>query len=435
MIKNFLLIIFFVYFARHETTSSLLEEATTSINVDLLKYGIACKLEWVNHTRGKQLPSNIIYMSSSISGLRIDHTQTNEKMAIVRTTLFGKTASGTLKNDGIAYFYSDKEGSIVQKNNYAVLTNPNKCFLDWSDFPLDSSSYLFNVSTTFVQIDENHVIGRVKGDHKNQWMTHTIFYNRETSFLKRSSIPPNFQILQSLTPRLTVKLANVTFSEKVTLLNVEFDGTDRILNKADAEISTSVSHGASKSEGSGTDDSTTISINIGGDNFSFSTTTGSSTDEDESADVDVTRDISVPPMTSIESCSIMSMPKLEVTYEADATFSAAGLDGKTVHQILLLEEHPAEKDSHIYGNSVTSRISGEVGGILGKVTSLFIVNPVTAYTVTGCNGQKSRIEMERRNRLKSEIAKGSLMQEDLVRLMSSGHIDVGDEMSLMMIEK
>lgn len=231
MIKNFLLIIFFVYFARHETTSSLLEEATTSINVDLLKYGIACKLEWVNHTRGKQLPSNIIYMSSSISGLRIDHTQTNEKMAIVRTTLFGKTASGTLKNDGIAYFYSDKEGSTIQKNKYAVLTNPNNCFLDWSDFPVDSTSYLFNVSTTFVQLDENHVIGRAKDDQKNQWVTHKISYNRETASLKTSSISLNLRILQSLTPRLTVKLSNVTFSERVALLNVQYGGDDTILNK------------------------------------------------------------------------------------------------------------------------------------------------------------------------------------------------------------
>ncbi|XP_035701430.1 uncharacterized protein LOC110862434 [Folsomia candida] len=429
MIKNFF-IIFFVYFVQHETTSFRLEEAITSINVDILKYGIACKLEWVNHARGKQLPSNVIYISSSTSGFTIDQTQTYEKIAIVRTPLFGKATSGILKNDGIAYFYSDKEGSTIQKNKYAVLTNPNNCFLDWSDFPVDSTSYLFNVSTTFVQLDENHVIGRAKDDQKNQWVTHKISYNRETASLKTSSISLNLRILQSLTPRLTVKLSNVTFSERVALLNVQYGGDDTILNKADVEISTSVSHSSSKSEGSGTDNSVTIGTGGGS-----GTTTGSNTDKDENVDLDVTRDITVPPLTSVQYCSDMDLPELEILYEADATFSAIGLDGNSIQNILVLEKHPASKNAHVNEDSVTSRISGEVGGILGKVTSTFSVNPVMAYQWGGCPTMKAKIDAERKNRLKFEIVKDALTQEDLVRLISKGYTGFGSEISFTMIEE
>lgn len=46
----------------------------------------------------------------------------------------------------------------------------------------------------------------------------------------------DFQVLESLTPQLTVALENVTFLEEVSMLSVNFEGTDRILNKVTQRI-------------------------------------------------------------------------------------------------------------------------------------------------------------------------------------------------------
>lgn len=229
-----LLVISIIFQLQFETTVQ--NFIGNSIDVDVLKYNIPCPLEWIEINNIHSPLVSTVEVSNR-HGIQDLFNSYHTKKQIARTTILGQTLLGTFDGKK-AYFYSSKSGRTVSKTKFELLTNPNECLINWLFSP-NINTQSFNTTHFTFDLKNSSYVGRSLNS-KDDWQVCTAILGKPQCHASKNGEGvkyENFQILQSITRKLSFKLGNFSFTERVNNFDLSSNGPETILNKVHIYLS------------------------------------------------------------------------------------------------------------------------------------------------------------------------------------------------------
>lgn len=279
-----------------------------------------------------------------------------------------------------------ENSKAISKDNFEILANPHGCTVQWT-----RSSY-GDVPQYAVETFEssNRFIGKAAvAEYDNLWWVGEVSSDQqglvvaiEEEVVQEFS---SYEVLTSFSEGLILEMTEFVFNTDPFGNKNDFLGIEKIVNDSPATINQMITHRKRITEiHTVTTNRTWTSIKTKEVKVKvvFVTVTKTTTTKWEEAEsetistteyreVSVSRLVSVPPYTSIQACSKISIKEdVDIEYIAKAKYSALGLPNETILQILHVEGISA---AEIVGDEVIVRnVRGLFSASLAMNTEFFV---------------------------------------------------------------
>jgi len=372
-----------------------------------LTAAIPCDLKWVSYNIGDPVPETVV--SSHVGSQYVARGKTG-----------GTYHVGRFVPGEAGYFHS---GSTKHRiNTFDILTNPNFCSLTWLppyryNFPLVpglNSEDKNEIRKFVVSASTGLYVGRAM-DASGQWHPGCAY---ETSSVISMYIgsTTDYQLLVSQVVGFELEVKDFAWlSDPFGSAGMDMLGLDYIYNKSPAESTLTITHTKSvtnsvsftSTKSSSHTAGTSISAEFFGvtaeAHYEYTTTTEESNtiSEEKRTEISVSRAVVVPPLTSIQICSVLkTIDNFEVGYTAHGRFTKKGFNSTQIRDILKTTHY----NEDIISNdeiSVTVLIEGTFRGSLAMSNQIILL-PIDA--TTGCDElvksiEKRKLAIRRKERL------------------------------------